>query len=120
MTIKDIINKYKNYAHIYLKGIEEHPTAAGNEYMQGYANAIKQICADLEQITGGSAKNVDYLAGLAARILNTDFYGIRDAMDAGPASSEDIIKAISEDLKDIKKCQSIVEYLLNYIEEVKA
>lgn len=57
---------------------------------------------------------------LARRILNTDYYGIRDAIDAGPASSEDIIKTISEDLKDIKKCQSIIEYLLNYIEEVEA
>ena len=73
MTIKDIIVKYKHYEWTYSKGIEEHPTAAGNEYMQGYANAIKQICADLEQITGGNAENVDSLAGLAARILETDF-----------------------------------------------
>ena len=54
---------------------------------------------------------------LARRILNTDYYGIRDAIDAGPASSEDIIKTISEDLKDIKKCQCIINYLLNIIEE---
>ncbi len=57
---------------------------------------------------------------IAGRILNTDFYGIRDAMDEGPAGPGDISEAIAEDLKDPKKCQSIISYLLDIIEEADA
>ena len=57
---------------------------------------------------------------IAGRILNTDFYGIRDAMDEGPATPGDISGAIAEDLKDPKKCLSVIAYLLDIIEEVNA
>lgn len=114
--IKNIISKYRGYAAMYDKAIEDHLTAAGNEYLKGYSKAIKDITADIE----AEAKNGRNLPGLALRIYNTDEYGIRDAMDAGPAGHDEIIGAIAADLQDVEKCHDIIDYLLNMIEEAQA
>lgn len=112
----DIINKYKGYIAIYRKSIEEHPTASGTEYLKGLSRGLELMINDIEEATEAKNARLD----IAGRILNTDFYGIRDAMDEGPATPGDISGAIAEDLKDPKKCLSIITYLLDIIEEVKA
>ena len=110
----DIINKYREYARGFKKAIEDHPTASGNEYLKGAIQYIELITAEIE----AEAKNARL--DIAGRILNTDFYGIRDAMNEGPATPGDISGAIAEDLKDPKKCLSVIAYLLDIIEEVNA
>lgn len=114
--MNEIISKYKGYISIYKKAIEEHPTASGTEYIKGLSRGFELMINDIEEATGAKNARLD----IAGRILNTDFYGIRDAMSEGPATPGDISGAIAEDLKDPKKCQSIINYLLDIIEEVIA
>ena len=112
--LKAIIEKYRRYERENKQYIEDHPEAPGISYVEGYARAIHDILAEIEE----TAKNGDYI-GRAGRILNTDFFGIRDSMD-GEAAPEDMTAAISEDLQDLEKCQYIIDYLLNIIEEERA
>ena len=47
-TITEVLEKYRNIEYMQRRSIDEHPTARGNEYLEGYSDAIKHILSDLK------------------------------------------------------------------------
>ena len=48
-TITEVLDKYRSLEYMQRRSIDEHPTASGNEYLEGYADAIKHILSDLQE-----------------------------------------------------------------------
>lgn len=48
MNTAEVIKKYSEIEYIYTKGLEDHPNASNNAYMEGYRNAIRHILEDLK------------------------------------------------------------------------
>lgn len=104
MKLSNIIKKYSDIEYIYTRSLEEHPNASGNDYIEGYRNALRHIWSDYTEEPTEEEKD------LAARIYSIDIYENRNN-DTTPA---DIAESIRTDPNET------IKYLLDYIDEIQA